>query len=101
MGDFNANIDEKELSNFMEENNLVDLIGHTNNGEPPRTYSCSSNRLDHILGNDFVLDADVKSGALGLHYRIRQWVDLDIKKLFGNKTYVPTSPPKEFKMTSK
>ena len=49
MGDFNSEICEEEMQNFMNINNLIDLIADKMSA-PPATYSCGHKRLDFILG---------------------------------------------------
>ena len=97
MGDLNTVSTDPELIQFMETNGLHDLIKEDNQGEPPRTYDRSDNRLDYILGTSRARRAMVKSGALALHDGIisdhtMQWVDFSIALLFNNIMYDPTSP---------
>ena len=39
MGDFNDEITAKEIQDFMEENQLIDIIGDMHDEEPPATYA--------------------------------------------------------------
>jgi hypothetical protein len=86
--DANASIDEKHFSNFVKQHGLKDLVAETNDGEPPRTYSRGSRKIDFALGDQYVMDAVVKSGALALHEGVcfsghtLQFIDFDCKKLF-------------------
>ena len=38
IGDFNDDIDSKEMEKFMEDNLLIDIIADTHEAQPPRTY---------------------------------------------------------------
>ena len=39
MGDFNSDKNDPDLKKFLAENNLIDVIGETNEGTPPTTYA--------------------------------------------------------------
>ena len=39
MGDFNSDKNYPDLERFLEENNLIDVVVDTNEGEPPTTYT--------------------------------------------------------------
>ena len=67
MGDLNSEISEKELEEFIDVNGLQDLIANYNEGTPPRTCNCGPRCIDFILGNKFVEQTVVQSGALGEH----------------------------------
>ena len=97
MGDFNADITDKQLANFFAANNLHDLIGECNDGDPPSTYARGDKRLDWMAGDEFLKSRLVKSGSLPLHAgnmtdHTLQWADFHTKKCFGNKSYVPVNP---------
>lgn len=97
MGDFNADLDDKDFAEFVDVNNLHDLIGESNEGTPPSTYSRGRKRLDWILGDNFLTGCLVKSGTLALHEgnvtdHTLQWADFDTQKVFGNRSYVPVNP---------
>ena len=67
MGNFNDDIDSKEMKEFMKENNLIDIIGDMHDEEPTAEYARGSQRLDFILGDQPVQDAATQSGCLALH----------------------------------
>ena len=97
MGDMNADYNDEDFKKFIQENGLNDLIKENNKGPPPKTYSRGKKRIDYILGDDYVANAVVKSGALAsqegvLSDHTMQWVDLDVKLLFKNKSYIPMKP---------
>ena len=48
MMDANSTLEDKNLSEFIQEHSLIDLINDSNEGEPPSTYSRGPNRLDYI-----------------------------------------------------
>ena len=51
MGDFNSDKDDPDLEKFLAENNLIDVIGETNEGTPPTTYVRERRRIDYIFCN--------------------------------------------------
>lgn len=95
--DANSKIDEKNLSEFIERHGLHDLVAELNPGTPPSSYARGPNQIDLPLGDSFVQNAVVKSGALALHDGIvtsdhtMQFIDFDEKKLFGNDSFKPVS----------
>ena len=65
MGDFNSEPRDKDMADFIERNNLHDLINGTNDASPPRTHTEGPRQIDYILGDRHVRDAIIKSGSLG------------------------------------
>ena len=55
MGDFNSDKIYPDLERFLAENNLVDLVGETNEGKPPTTYDRGKKGIDYMF-----CDADLK-----------------------------------------
>ena len=97
MGDFNADLTEREFADFVDANNLYDLIGDCNTGTPPSTYSRGQKRLDWFLGDSFLKERLVKSGSLALHEgnitdHTLQWADFHTRRTFGNQSTVPVNP---------
>lgn len=106
MGDFNSTANDNDMKAFMRLNGLVDLIGSTNDGDPPPTYSRSARRLDYILGDKVLIDSIIQSGSLQqdegvLSDHTLQWVDFDPKLLFRNTALVPmTVGERQFTLTN-
>ena len=98
MGDFNDLVSAKEIQDFMDENQLIDIIGDMHEGTPPATYARGSKRLDYVLGDQHVRDAARRSGYLALHDGVISdhtmgWVAYDQQALFRNTSYTPVAPP--------
>jgi hypothetical protein len=105
MMDANGQMDDSQLSEFIQEHDLHDLIAETNEGQAPRTYQRSGRRLDYILGDSHVLTAVHKSGSLGTGDGVSfsdhtlQFVDFDCQKLFGAPETTPYATyDREFKL---
>jgi hypothetical protein len=95
MLDANAELTEKQMSEFTLRHGLVDLVATTNEGTPPRTYNRGIRRIDFPLGDEQVRAAVIKSGALGSHDGVTfsdhtmQFIDFDCEKLFNTTSPVP------------
>ena len=97
MGDFNGDIDSKEMKDFMKENNLIDIVGDMHNEKPTATYARGSQRIDFILGDQHAQDAATQSGYLALHEgiisdHVMVWADFNQISHFRNKAYSPITP---------
>ena len=107
MGDFNDVMNSKEMEKFMEENQLIDIIGDMHEGGPPRTYARGSRRLDYIFGDRHIRDAAERSGQLALHEGYMSdhtmgWADFNTIALFQNTAYQPErSERRQFVLTNK
>ena len=106
MGDFNDNISSNEMTKFLRENGLRDIIAEMNDGAPTRTYLHSDNRLDFMLGDQYIISAATKSGSLPLTEgdgpdHAMQFIDLDMNKLLNYAPDAPMRlPPRQFTLSN-
>ena len=105
MMDANADLQEKQMADFLNAHGLLDLIAVSNEGEAPGTYIRSGNRLDYILGTEHIQQAILKSGSLASHDGVSysdhtlQFIDFDTKMLFDVEATVPFATyEREFRM---
>ena len=94
MGDFNSEPRDKDMADFIERDNLHDLINNTNDGPLPHTHTEGPRRIDYILADRHVRDAVIKSDSLGesdglFSDHTLQWADFNIKRLLGCDRVVP------------
>eukprot|EP00956_Cyclotella_meneghiniana_P019722 scaffold34200_cov24-Cyclotella_meneghiniana.AAC.2 len=96
MMDANADVSEKQLSDFMKENGVIDLITDIHSeDEPPSTYSRGKKRIDLILGDEHLRRAVVRAGSRDLHDGVSssdhtmQYIDVDEKMIFGDDSFCP------------
>lgn len=97
MGNFNNDIASPEIQTFMQENQLLDLIGDMHDKDHPATNARGRRRLDLILGDEHVRDAAIQSGHLAVHDGVISdhtmiFVDFDKQALFRNTSYTPVVP---------
>jgi hypothetical protein len=95
MIDANAELYEKQMCEFITRHGLIDLVNDSNDGTPPSSYNRGSRHIDFPLGDDYVRNAIIKSGALGSHDGVSlsdhtlQFIDFDCNKLFNTTSAVP------------
>ena len=64
VGDMNGDLEDQELSTFLAEAELYDLVTATHTESPPPTYIRGNKTIDHMFGTMGILNAVEKAGMV-------------------------------------
>ena len=95
-GDFTSEPSDPPMVQFIERNELIDLVADSNDDVFQLTCNRGSKRIDLILGDAFIRKAVIKSRSLEenngfFSEHTMQWVDLSTKDLFKSKRELPSA----------